>query len=178
MTIRRVILAGGMTAAIAIGAALGASVGGSGASAQSGDGARAERMAKAAQILEFALPPDRFVSVLGAMAPELERSLAAEAERQGKSLPGDAGARFAVIFEEEAIALTEALRVAVLPLYADALTTAELDALLALYGSREGRSLLEKMPMISAAIAEAAQEDVLRFAQVVEQRAVTEILGD
>lgn len=128
------------------------------------------RLAKAMAIFGHVMPPGRFDAILEAMRPQMEQAMRDEAAAIGRTLPADAAARLFSIMREEMSATMDRAGERIAPVYAAALTEPELDALLALYGSPEGRSVMAKVPRLSAMVAEAMREDLHSMNQRVVSR--------
>lgn len=144
----------------------------------SAGGPNAERkLAKAAKIFELSLPRRRFAEIMTRLRPMLERTIRAESERAGKKPPESASRRMGEIMTEELNALMSALQPKIIPIYAGAFTEPELDALLTLYSSPEGRSVMQKLPSISGRVAEAMQGDLIVFQNRISKRVAEEIVG-
>jgi hypothetical protein len=135
------------------------------------------RLAKALAIFGHVMPPGRFDAILEAMRPQMEQAMRDEATAIGRSLPGDAAARLFAIMREEMSAMMDRAGERIAPVYAAELTEAELDALLALYGSPEGRSVMAKIPRISAMVAEAMRDDLYGMNERVIARMQAEVAG-
>lgn len=115
------------------------------------------KLAKAEQILSIALPKTRLAEMLGALRPELEKQLRDEAGRRGKDLTPAIADKLVGAMETELNMLYAALFPNLPPVYADAFSEAELDKLLDLYASPEGRSLLAKLDPLALKLAEAME---------------------
>ncbi len=133
------------------------------------------RLAKALAIFGHVMPPGRFDVILEAMRPQMEQAMRDEAAAIGRSLPNDSAARLFSIMQEEMGAMMDRAGERIAPVYAAELTEPELDALLALYGSPEGRSVMAKVPRLGAMVAEAMRDDLTSMNQRVITRMQTEV---
>ncbi len=134
---------------------------------------RDRKLRKAEQVLRLALPRDRLAAMLGAFRPELEKQLRDEAGRRGKTLTPEMTDRLVADMEAELGALYAAVFPKLPPLYADAFTEAELDKLLDLYGSPEGRSVLAKLGGLSVKVAAVMRDDIADYRARLRDRVVS-----
>ncbi|MEO1328901.1 MAG: DUF2059 domain-containing protein [Pseudomonadota bacterium] len=128
------------------------------------------KLEKAREVLALALPKSRLGEMLTAIRPELEEHLRKEASRRGKTLTPEIADALVTMQAEELNALYEAMAPRLPPLYADTFTEAELDKLLDLYGSPEGRSILAKLDALSLALAETMRPYIAIYRNRLKER--------
>lgn len=149
--------------------------GGDAAPAAGGDSSAARRLEKAERALGLALPKERLAEMLGALRPALERQIRDEAARRGKTLTPEIAARLIGLMREELNLLYARMFPRLPPLYAEALTEPELDRLLELYGSPEGRSMLAKLDGLSLRLADEMQPYIAVYRNRLRERLTSEL---
>ncbi|MEO0717552.1 MAG: DUF2059 domain-containing protein [Pseudomonadota bacterium] len=135
----------------------------------------APRLAKAKQVIEFALPPGKTREMLESLRPMMEQAMSQEAALRGQVLPDGASERLFEIMSEEMESMMTGLKPRLAPVYAQTLTEAELDVLISLYESPEGRSILDKLPLITNRLSEVMATDMQTFTLRVQERFAVEM---
>lgn len=135
----------------------------------------APKLDKAKQVIEFALPPGKTRELLEGLRPMMEQAMIQEAAIRGQALPEGASERLFTIMSEEMEALMIGLKPKLAPVYAQTLTEPELDTLLRLYESPEGRSILEKLPLITDRLSRVMAADMQTFTLRVQERFAIEM---
>lgn len=161
--------------AIAIALALAATA--PAAHAQSASAIDPARVERAERLLELARPEQRLEESISAQGPGMQRAMEAEAAASGRTLPDDAGERMAAIMAEESALLFSAARAVMISIYASELTVEEMDALIALYETPAGASVMRKLPALSASLGRMMQPDILAFSRRLQRRIDAEVMG-
>lgn len=136
-----------------------------------------ERLAKATKIYELTLPRARLDAMRTTLRPLLEAAMREAFARSDRETPEDAAERLQAILDEEFGFLMAGLPGKMAPIYAEVLTDAELDALLRLYESPEGRSVLRKLPGISSRVGATLSDDLAAFQDQILSRIDREIVA-
>ena len=135
----------------------------------------APKLAKAKQVIEFALPPGKTAEMLESLRPMMEQAMAQEAALRGQALPAGASDRLFQIMSEEMERMMSGLKPRLAPVYAQTLSEAELDVLITLYESPEGRSILDKLPLITERLSRVMAADMQTFTLRVQERFAIEM---
>ncbi|MBX2856607.1 MAG: DUF2059 domain-containing protein [Rhodobacteraceae bacterium] len=134
------------------------------------------KLAKADRIYDLTFPRGQIQWMMRSVAPSLVEALKYESARVGAPPPPDLETRVQAIVADEMLGLEEEMRPAIVPIYAVELTEQELDELLKLYSSEEGRSMMAKMQVLSGAVANEMRGVIERFNTRVGDRIETELL--
>ena len=135
------------------------------------------KLAKADRVYDLAFPRGQIQWMMRSVAPSLVEALKYESARIGAPAPPDLDARVQAIVADEMAGLEEEMRPAIVPIYAVELTEPELDELLKLYSSEEGRSMMAKMQVLSGAVANEMRVVIERFNNRVGDRIEAELLA-
>lgn len=163
------------------GRAAGSETSGAGGSAADAGPAGLEKMAKAATLFTLVMGDrgDRVARMLDGARPLLAQSIEETAAAQGKEVsPVAVGVIVDRLMKRAGVDLTrlyDDLAPKVIPIYADALTNRELDLLLDLYASPEGRSIIEKFPQIHARVSRTILRDAEEVVDRLDARVLEEI---
>lgn len=133
------------------------------------------KLDKAERILGIALPKERLGQMVGALRADIEAQMREEAARRGQELTPEIADRLVAAMEEELNLLYAAMLPQLPAVYAGVFTEAELDTLLTLYSSAEGRAVLEKLTVLSAGLSEVMGPYIAVYRNRLRQRVRQEL---